>query len=1355
MASDLLKEFEDIEYKEYEDSGDVPFEFDGKLNEINGVVIPVHSTSEPPKPPGSLMVKKICNHSGNVVEQMDDQMKRAILREAKAHHHARHQHVVELFTAYYDGNQRPYMGIVMERADGDIGSYLDGQKPIGKTKQISGWFRCLASVIAYVHGMGIRHRDIKPPNILVKNGRVLLADFGISKLGIGITLPTTVPMMARARTPQYAAPEVNNGATRGRSADMFSLGAIYLEMLVAHSFPWKRAGLREAREVRNDQSDMSYGSRLEQVRGWMETLKSEMGDNHRWQRVIIQLCQNMLQEDRDERPSAEKVLSVIADAQIPDVLGTCRSCEPEEGTWTLDRRFVEACKSGRGDEVSQFLRDGVSPNTVGAIHQASANGREDIVNVLLSNSADVDMPDYGKQTALHYAAGWCHGNVVKLLLEKGAQANLQDDERRTPLHYASGHGYLEIVERLLEYQGEDTINMVDGNGQTALHFAARGKERSGSNHEKVIRLLLKKGADIHVRDQFQGSARDYAELKNHKGRADLLGNDAPGSILAPTSMLTGTISMMNEELAQIIQPPRQYTNSDIQKVCDRLKEFPFNWERTTKIYMVLTIMSTTRNVLELLDKFKEKKFTDYLLPFNRDDLATVLGPGDCAKFVGQQERVLSETFRFDKSNLREHYNLRTNEWRGNLEEIAELGQGAFGKVYKVKVRGSDGVYALKQIDRGVRTAEKELNILEMVKHPNIVSFIGSFTSPNYFGLLMEPAADHNLETYLREVSVDPGKKTSLACFFGCLANALFYLHIEANLRHNDIKPQNILVHGGRVFLSDFGISLDWKATLQTTTVAPTARTPLYCAPEVMHEGRPRNSSADIWSLGCVFLEMVTVLKGRESDSIRSYLREMNRESNSYSENLSNLQLWMKILEDDDAQFGNEPLRWIGDMLQQDPQSRLTAGNLREELRNHSSDSVSRLSFFGNCCRFTTSTSRELENTHLPDETPEEFPIEEHTRIATIGWPGEQRLYLQGTDGSVREATRSHHDSFWKGGKAQHTITIGKLCSPIAATAWQQMTGYRHPTVRVYVLDVDNHIRERAWDPISGWSDGALSAYRVKVAPFSELAVTSWGDGNLILCYQDEERAIRILHGWAGKSLWRHGSKLTDAAVGSPLTAINFEHLGNHAFRLYYCREGFGLREACWDKIEDEARADFHHYMGGYIRPAQGVASIAATATKEVEVEFYIYSSSPAGIEEWRYSGGWLPWPKHIMEQAPAVYLSTLRRGTDSVGIYFVRSGGVIEILRSSGNFTEKRILSSPACRGAECPHKAVPQESSAASPSTQSTLQPSAVQQSALQQPTKPSVSPSPLQISDDSLSRSVPPNKRSSSFLSCCGLRR
>lgn len=63
-----------------------------------------------------------------------------------------------------------------------------------RATDIPKWFGCLANAVAHIHETGIRHRDIKPENILMKGGAVLLADFGISKMGLGQTLSTTVPM---------------------------------------------------------------------------------------------------------------------------------------------------------------------------------------------------------------------------------------------------------------------------------------------------------------------------------------------------------------------------------------------------------------------------------------------------------------------------------------------------------------------------------------------------------------------------------------------------------------------------------------------------------------------------------------------------------------------------------------------------------------------------------------------------------------------------------------------------------------------------------------------------------------------------------------------------------------------------------------------------------------------------------------------------------------------------------------------------------------------------------------------------------------------------------------------------------
>lgn len=60
----------------------------------------------------------------------------------------------------------------------------------------------------------------------------------------------------------------------------------------------------------------------------------------------------------------------------------------------------------------------------------------------------------------------------------------------------------------------------------------------------------------------------------------------------------------------------------------------------------------------------------------------------------------------------------------------------------------------------------------------------------------------------------------------------------------------------QVFITDFGLARDWTGKgRSTTTGVVNAHTHAYAAPEVL-EQRPRNTSSDVWSLGCVFLDMV-------------------------------------------------------------------------------------------------------------------------------------------------------------------------------------------------------------------------------------------------------------------------------------------------------------------------------------------------------------------------------------------------------------------------------------------------------------------------------------------------------------------
>lgn len=114
----------------------------------------------------------------------------------------------------------------MDRADTSLESYVALGNLPGKVPELE-WFGCLIAVARYIHRSGIRHRDIKPRNILVKDDRILLADFGISQMGLGETISTTALGRDPLRTKAYCAPEVDEGRTRGRSANIFSLGAVF------------------------------------------------------------------------------------------------------------------------------------------------------------------------------------------------------------------------------------------------------------------------------------------------------------------------------------------------------------------------------------------------------------------------------------------------------------------------------------------------------------------------------------------------------------------------------------------------------------------------------------------------------------------------------------------------------------------------------------------------------------------------------------------------------------------------------------------------------------------------------------------------------------------------------------------------------------------------------------------------------------------------------------------------------------------------------------------------------------------------------------------------------------------------
>jgi serine/threonine protein kinase len=183
----------------------------------------------------------------------------------------------------------------------------------------------------------------------------------------------------------------------------------------------------------------------------------------------------------------------------------------------------------------------------------------------------------------------------------------------------------------------------------------------------------------------------------------------------------------------------------------------------------------------------------------------------------------------------------------------------------------------------------EVSILRRLRsHPHVVQIYWSYTCGRELGMLLTPvASDKDLSSYLlgiQDTGEDPSpeQRAVLLRAFGCLASGLAYIHCHT-IRHKDVKPQNILVHKGQMIYTDFGIALDATGQNTTTTGLSESCTKRYCAPEVANN-EPRNRKSDVFSLGCVFVEILALLvpeTGSNALDPKPYWQRLEKLHSSY------------------------------------------------------------------------------------------------------------------------------------------------------------------------------------------------------------------------------------------------------------------------------------------------------------------------------------------------------------------------------------------------------------------------------------------------------------------------------------------
>ena len=248
-----------------------------------------------------------------------------------------------------------------------------------------------------------------------------------------------------------------------------------------------------------------------------------------------------------------------------------------------------------------------------------------------------------------------------------------------------------------------------------------------------------------------------------------------------------------------------------------------------------------------------------------------------------------------------------------FEILNLIGEGAHGKVYRVEEKTTQELYACKQIRmskpalKGRRKSEvkSEILVLKKLRHTHIVSISTYSQEDTGFTIIMDPLADHDLKKFLADCAKEgfPGEKTKMILpWFACLLHALKFAHSQ-NIKHRDIKMANILVKGSHIYLSDFSLAKDF--TGQDTSVAVDelpAGAMRYRAPETKNNvagGR----LADVFSLGCVYSEMLTVVCGRPFEKLCEK-QKAEHETDLFRESLPAVDNWLRKLKDSFANNEN-------------------------------------------------------------------------------------------------------------------------------------------------------------------------------------------------------------------------------------------------------------------------------------------------------------------------------------------------------------------------------------------------------------------------------------------------------------------
>mmetsp|Transcript_126681 Transcript_126681/g.366686 ORF Transcript_126681/g.366686 Transcript_126681/m.366686 type:complete len:317 (-) Transcript_126681:142-1092(-) len=274
-------------------------------------------------------------------------------------------------------------------------------------------------------------------------------------------------------------------------------------------------------------------------------------------------------------------------------------------------------------------------------------------------------------------------------------------------------------------------------------------------------------------------------------------------------------------------------------------------------------------------------------------------------------------------------------------EMAPLGEGTYGKVYKATQKRTGRAVAMKKMkldseEEGVpSTAIREIALLKELSHENVVKLLDVFCTTCKLVLVFE-FVENDLKKYMKSIHAQLEPRI-IKSFSYQLCKGIEFCHANRIL-HRDLKPQNLLIDSKlRLKIADFGLARAYsvpvpKYTHEVVTV-------WYRAPEILLGSALYSVPVDLWSVGCVMGEMATGLPlfggDSEIDTIFKIFQKLGTPTvaewpglNELPEFKPSFPKWRhkgwENIRNTKAQVGAEGIDLIDKLMIYDPKKRLSA-----------------------------------------------------------------------------------------------------------------------------------------------------------------------------------------------------------------------------------------------------------------------------------------------------------------------------------------------------------------------------------------------------------------------------------------------